>query len=73
MMNVPIFFLQWIGSKTFALFMKLPEAEAKTLPPKMTRYEPQWKQALYYVEPGKTRIADFIPLLEKAYRRLTGD
>ena len=67
------FGVQWIGSKTFAVFVKLPEAEAKILPPKMTKYESQWKQALYYVELGKTRVADFEPLLEKAYRRLTGD
>lgn len=67
------FGVQWIGTKTFAVFVKLPEAEAKGLPPTMTRYETQWKQALYYVEPGKTRVVDFVPLLEKAYRRLTGD
>jgi len=67
------FGVQWVGTKTFAVFVKLPEAEAKGLPQKMTRYESQWKQAVYYVEPGKTRVVDFVPLLEKAYRRLTGD
>jgi hypothetical protein len=66
------FGIQWIGTKTFALFVKLPEAEARDVAPKMTRYEHQWKQALYYVEPGKTAVADFTRLLDLAYRRLTG-
>jgi len=39
----------------------------------MTRYETQWKQALYYIEPGRTKVADFVLLFEKAYRRLTGE
>src|SRR2546425_10318958 len=37
---------------------------------KMTRYG--WKEAIYYIEPGKTKVEDFIRLFEKAYRRLTG-
>lgn len=67
------FGVQWIGSKTFAVFVKLPEVEAKASSPKMTRYESQWKQAMYYVEPGKTNVKELEPLLEKAYRRLTGN
>ena len=67
------FGVQWIGSKTFAMFVKLPESEASATGPKMTRYETQWKQAVYYIEPGKTKVEDFVPLFEKAYRRLTGE
>ncbi|HVQ40261.1 MAG TPA: hypothetical protein VMS31_22155 [Pyrinomonadaceae bacterium] len=67
------FGVQWIGSKTFAMFVKLPESEASATGPKRTRYETQWKQAVYYIEPGKTKVEDFIPLFEKAYRRLTGE
>ena len=66
------FGVQWIGSKTFAVFVKLPEAEAKALHPKMTRYQSQWKQAVYFVDPGKTKVGDFESLLEKAYQNLTG-
>jgi hypothetical protein len=59
-------------SKTFAMFVKQPESEASATGPKMTRYENQWKQVVYYIEPGKTKVEDFVPLFERAYRRLTG-
>jgi hypothetical protein len=65
------FGVKWIGTKTFAFLVKLPEAEARALSPQMTRYEAQWKEAVYYIEPGKTSTADFVPLFEKAYARLT--
>lgn len=65
------FGVKWIGQKTFAMFVKLPESEASAIGPKMTRYG--WKEALYYIEPGKTKVEDFVPLFEKAYHRLTGE
>lgn len=65
------FGVKWIGSKTFAFFVKLPEAEANGITPQMTRYEAQWKEAVYYIEPGKTKPGDFVSLFEKAYTRLT--
>jgi hypothetical protein len=67
------FGIQWIGSKTFAFFFKISEKEAKRLSPKMTKYSPQWKQAVYYIEPGKTKTDDYIALFEFAYKKLTGD
>lgn len=67
------FGVQWLGSKTFALFFKLSENEAKTLQPLMTRYESQWKQAMYIIEPGKNKIRDYISLFEAAYKHLTGE
>lgn len=67
------FGITWIGSKTFALFFKLSEQEARSVDTPMTRYESQWKQAVYFIEPGKTRVQKFLPLFEKAYNRLTGD
>lgn len=63
------FGVKWIGQKTFAMFVKLPESEASAIGPKVTRYG--WKEAIYYIEPGKTKVSDFVPLFEKAYRRLT--
>ena len=67
------FGVSWVGTKTFAIFIKLPESEARALQPTMTRYDAQWKQALYYIEPEKTEISQFVPLMEAAYHRLTGD
>jgi len=67
------FGIQFIGSKTFAFFIKLPRIEAEKLKPKFTRYEDDWKQAIYYIEPGVTQVIDYLPLLENAYRHLTGN
>jgi hypothetical protein len=66
------FGINWVGSKTFAFFIKLPEEEAKGINIPMTKYEKQWNQALYYITPGKTKTTDFIPLFERAYKHLTG-
>jgi hypothetical protein len=66
------FGIEWIGSKTFAFFVKLPEEEAKRFEIPMTRYEPEWKQAVYFITPGETKTSDYITLFEQAYRKLTG-
>ncbi len=67
------FGVKWIGSKTFAFFVKLTKEEAEGLGPPMTRYEAQWKDAVYFIEPGKTKAADYAPLFEAAYKKLSGD
>lgn len=67
------FGIKWVGSKTFAFFFKVSEAEAGQCNIPITRYENQWKEAIYYIEPGKTKIKDFLPLFEFAYKKLTGD
>ncbi|MHC1630858.1 MAG: hypothetical protein ACXQT4_00955 [Methanotrichaceae archaeon] len=67
------FGIKWIGSKTFAFFFKLGENEATQVPIPMTKYESQWKEAVYYIEPGKTKTRDFLPLFEMAYKKLTGE
>jgi hypothetical protein len=67
------FGIQWIGTKTFALFFKLSEDEAKSTKIQMTKYESQWKQAVYYIEPGKTKISNYEPLFDLAYKKLTGN
>jgi len=66
------FGIEWIGSKTFAIFIKLTEEEAKQFSMPMTRYEAEWKQAIYFVTPGETKIEDYAPILERAYQKLTG-
>jgi len=67
------FGIKWIGSKTFAFFFKLDQKQAESAPIKMTKYETQWKEAVYYIEPGKTKTKDFLPLFEMAYKKLTGE
>ena len=66
------FGINWVGSKTFAFFFKVSEKEAQQVEIPMTKYESQWKQALYYIEPGKTMVKDYEPLFEMSYRKLTG-
>jgi len=67
------FGISFIGSKTFAFFFKLSKEQAEEVDIEMTKYEISWKQALYYIEPGKTKVSDFLPLMEMAYKRLTGE
>jgi hypothetical protein len=67
------FGIQWVGTKTFAFFFKLSEDEAKSTTIKMTKYESQWKQAVYYIVPGATKIEEYEKLFELAYKKLTGN
>lgn len=66
------FGVKWYGSKTFGLFFKLTEKEAKKIKIPMTRYEEQWKEAVYYIDPGKTKVSTFAPLFEMAYKKISG-
>jgi hypothetical protein len=68
-----VFGIEWMGSKTFAFFIKLDEKQANSMPIKMTKYASQWKQAYYYIKPGETKTKDFIPLFEMAYKKFAGD
>jgi len=38
----------------------------------MTRYDKQWKEAYYYIDPKITKTSDFLELFKKAYKKLTG-
>lgn len=67
------FGIKWVGSKTFAFFFKVSEDEARKFGVPMTRYEKPWKEAVYYIDPLKTKIKDFEPLFEAAYKKITGD
>lgn len=69
------FGIKWVSSKTFAFFFKLPKSVAEKFQPdglKMDRYEDQWKQAVYKIDPAKTKINAFLPLFEKALESVTG-
>lgn len=67
------FGIKWVGSKTFAFFFKLSETEAKEFKIPMTKFEKQWKEAIYYIDPKKTKTNDFLEQFEKAYGKLTGE
>lgn len=67
------FGITFVGSKSFAFFFKLSEEEAVQSSVQMTKYESQWKQALYYIEPGKTKINDYESLFRMAYKKLAGN
>ncbi len=66
------FGVNWVGSKTFAFFVKLPEEEINRFSMSATKYQKEWNQALYYIAPGETKAAEFLPIFEKAYQHLTG-
>jgi hypothetical protein len=66
------FGIHWVGSKTFAFFVKLPEEQVAKFDMPMTRYESQWSQAVYFITPGETKTSDFATLFERAYQHLTG-
>ena len=66
------FGIKWVGTKTFAFMFKLSEAEANEIKIPMTKYEKQWKEAIYYIDPKKTKASDFLKLFDKAYGKLTG-
>lgn len=69
------FGIKWVGSKRFAFFFKLPKSVAEKFQPdglKMDRYEDQWKEAIYKIDPAKTKVKSFLPLFEKALGSVTG-
>lgn len=69
------FGIKWIGSKSFAFFFKLPQAQARRVSPRgltMTRYEGQWKEAIFRIEPGRTKVQSLGPLFKAAVDALTG-
>ena len=68
-----VFGVHWVGTKTFAFFFKITKAEAESININITKYQSQWKQAVYYIDPDKTKVKDFLALFEIAYKKHTGD
>ncbi len=69
------FGIKWIGSKTFAFFFKLPKTVAEKTQPKglkMDRYEDQWKEAVYKIDPSSIKVKSFLPLLQKSLDVIMG-
>ncbi len=70
-----VFGITWIGSKSFALFFKLPKdrANAISIPDMIPhRYEDEWKQVLYKIENPRRDVKRLLPLFEAAFRHITG-
>lgn len=68
------FGITWVGSKSFVFFFKIPEKNAKRLAPHGVRmdYWHEWKQAVFYIEPGKTKVSHFALLFKAAFENQTG-
>jgi len=62
----------WYGTKSIRFFAKLSKSEALKLRPKPDEYNDRWKEASYRIEPGKTRVNNFVPIFRTAYEKLAG-
>lgn len=70
-----VFGINWVGSKTFCIFFKLPKniADKIRIPGvRPYRYEEQWNQVLYKVEGKDYEINKLMPLFEASYKYITG-
>lgn len=66
------FGIEWGGSKKIQIFVKISKELAQDLPIKMSDYNETWKQAVFVLEPGKTKIQDYYSVLEHAYKKFVG-
>lgn len=67
-----VFMVRWIGTKTFAFIFKISKSDADRLMSGMTRYNERNGRAIYYIENGKTKTRDFLPLFEYTYKSFAG-
>ena len=71
-----VFGVQWIGSKSFCLFFKLPQQQVKKIHVEgiePLRYEEEWHQVLYKVDSKDYPLEKMLPLFEAAYQNITGN
>jgi hypothetical protein len=71
-----VFGVQFIGSKSFGLFFKIPKGTANDIKIKgyeMLRYEDQWNQAVYKIESGDIDLNAFEPLFIASYKNIVGE
>jgi hypothetical protein len=67
--NYVVFGVKWLGSRSYALYFKVPETFAKraNVPGyKMLRYESLWKNAIFPVTGDELHLARFKHLFQKA-------
>ncbi|OPZ44986.1 MAG: hypothetical protein BWY93_00138 [Euryarchaeota archaeon ADurb.BinA087] len=67
-----VFGVEWGGTKKIQIFVKIPRDQSRDLPIKMSDYNDTWKQAVFVLEPGKTKIQDYYPVFEYAFKKFTG-
>lgn len=67
------FGIKWIGTKTFAFFLKLTKKEASKFKIPMSKYESLWSEAIYNIEPGRTKISTYAKLFEATYQKRAGE
>ena len=67
------FGIQWFGSMSFGFFFKLTEQETNEVIPsaiEMTKYSHQWKQSEFKIEPAKSKVEDYLPLMLACVNKL---
>jgi len=70
-----VFGINWVGTKSFCLFFKLPKnisEKIKISGIKPYRYDEQWNQVLYKVEGKDYSVQKLMPLFEASYKHITG-
>lgn len=67
------FRIQWLGTKSFAFLFKISKSDLRKLNFTPTRYDEEKSRAIFTIEPGKTKVKDFIPLFEYSYKALGGN
>jgi len=70
-----VFGIQGLGGKSFSFFFKLPLEEVQKVCPAnlvMSKYPEGWKQAEFILEPGTTRVSDFLPLMKASVEKVIG-
>mgnify|MGYP000515859363 FL=1 len=71
-----VFGINFIGSKSFCLFFKIPKDVSDRIEIdgyEPYRYEEEWKQVLYKVESSNIDLEKFDPLFEAAYKNIVGE
>lgn len=67
--------VNWIGSKSFCIYFKIPKAIAEGIHIdgiEPLRYEDEWNQVLYKIETKDYPLEKLMPLFEAAYKNISG-
>lgn len=67
------FRIKWLGTKSFGFVFRIPKNKLKQFSMKPTRYDEANERAIYNIEPNKTKVKDFVQLIEYSYKTLGGN
>ena len=67
------FRVHWATTKTFAFSFNLSINDVKRVSLKGNKPRLRRRLIYFYIEPGKTKTSDFIPLFAMAYKKLAGE